>query len=61
MKNLSPFYYDQMVASAPSDFIEMVNMGMRLEEGVCEGRLKEGGSFDSSRRYENGFPQKEGT
>ncbi|KAI5398802.1 hypothetical protein KIW84_064255 [Lathyrus oleraceus] len=28
-----------MIASAPSDFIEMVNMGMRLEEGVREGRL----------------------
>ncbi|KAI5408487.1 hypothetical protein KIW84_054364 [Lathyrus oleraceus] len=24
---------------APSDFTEMVNMGMRLEEGVREGRL----------------------
>ncbi|KAI5404311.1 hypothetical protein KIW84_051458 [Lathyrus oleraceus] len=28
-----------MIASAPSDFTEMVNMGMRLEEGVREGRL----------------------
>lgn len=55
---LSPFYYDRMVASAPSDFREMVNMGMRLEEGVCEGRLKESGSFDSSRRYGNGMPKK---
>ncbi|KAI5394366.1 hypothetical protein KIW84_061158 [Lathyrus oleraceus] len=28
-----------MIASAPSDFTEMVNMGMRLEEEVREGRL----------------------
>lgn len=58
LKMLSVFYYDQMVASTPSDFIKMVNMGMRLEEGVCEGRLKESGSSDSSRRYVNGFPKK---
>ncbi|KAI5394819.1 hypothetical protein KIW84_061436 [Lathyrus oleraceus] len=39
-----------MIASAPSDFTDMVNMGMRLEEGVCEGRLsKDEGS--SSKRY----------
>ena len=39
-----------MIASAPSDFIEMVNMGMRLEEGVREGRLtREEGS--SAKRY----------
>ncbi|XP_050909093.1 uncharacterized protein LOC127122859 [Lathyrus oleraceus] len=41
LKMLSPFYYDRMVASAPSNFIEMVNMGLRLEKGVREGRLKE--------------------
>lgn len=58
LKMLSLFYYDRMVASTPSDFTEMVNMGMRLEEGVCEGRLKEGGSSDSSRRYGNGFAKK---
>ncbi|KAI5414903.1 hypothetical protein KIW84_040386 [Lathyrus oleraceus] len=39
-----------MIASAPSDFTEMVNMGMRLEEGVREGRLtREEGS--SAKRY----------
>ncbi|KAI5442999.1 hypothetical protein KIW84_011877 [Lathyrus oleraceus] len=39
-----------MIASAPSDFTEMVNMGMRLEEGVREGQLtKDEGS--SSKRY----------
>ena len=43
LKTLSPLYYDRMVAIAPNDFIEMVNMGLRLEEGVREGRLKEGG------------------
>ncbi|KAI5432208.1 hypothetical protein KIW84_036091 [Lathyrus oleraceus] len=50
LKTLSSFYYERMIASAPSDFTEMVNMGMRLEEGVREGRLsKDEGS--SSRRY----------
>ena len=34
IKTLSSFYYKRMIASAPCDFIEMVNMGMRLEEGV---------------------------
>ncbi|XP_050890962.1 uncharacterized protein LOC127096434 [Lathyrus oleraceus] len=56
LKTLSLFYYDRMVASAPSDFIEMVNMGMRLEEGVREGRLmKESGLSGSSKRHGNGF------
>ncbi|KAI5389342.1 hypothetical protein KIW84_074839 [Lathyrus oleraceus] len=46
-----------MVASAPSDFTEMVNMGMRLEEGVREGRLtKDEGSF---KRYV-AFKKKDG-
>ncbi|KAI5433860.1 hypothetical protein KIW84_020918 [Lathyrus oleraceus] len=39
LKTLSSFYYERMIASAPSDFTEMVNMGMRLEKGVREGRL----------------------
>lgn len=58
MKTLSLFYYDRMVASAPSDFTEMVNMGIRLEEGVRKERPKESGSSDSSRRYGNGGPKK---
>ncbi|XP_050908922.1 uncharacterized protein LOC127122665 [Lathyrus oleraceus] len=39
LKTLSSFYYECMIASAPNDFIETVNMGMRLEEGVREGRF----------------------
>ncbi|XP_050915933.1 uncharacterized protein LOC127131033 [Lathyrus oleraceus] len=58
LKTLGPFYYDRMVAGAPNDFTEMVNMGMRLEEGVCEGRLKESGSSETSIRYGNGLPKK---
>lgn len=58
MKMLSLFYYDRMVASGPSDFTEMVNMGLRLEEGVHEGRLKEGGSTDGSIKYGSGLPKK---
>ncbi|XP_050897028.1 uncharacterized protein LOC127103830 [Lathyrus oleraceus] len=37
LKTLSTFYYERMIVSAPSDFTDMVNMGMHLEEGVCEG------------------------
>lgn len=58
LKTLSPFYYDQIVASAPSDFTEMMNMGLRLEEGVREGQLKEGSSSDGSRKYGIGLPKK---
>src|SRR4030065_1196314 len=37
LKTLSSFYYERMVASAPSDFTEMVHMGMRLEKAVRTG------------------------
>jgi len=39
LNTLSQFYYEKMTASAPSDFAEMVNMGIRQEDGVREGRL----------------------
>jgi hypothetical protein len=39
LKTLSSFYYEWVIASSPSNFTEMVNMGVRLEEGVREGRL----------------------
>ncbi|KAI5436221.1 hypothetical protein KIW84_022622 [Lathyrus oleraceus] len=59
LKTLSSFYYERMIASAPSDFTEMVNMGMRLEEGVYEGRLtKDEGS--SSKRYGEFAKKKDG-
>ncbi|KAK2401074.1 hypothetical protein QL285_050701 [Trifolium repens] len=60
LKTLESFYYERMIASAPSDFTEMVNMGMRLEEGVREGRLvKESGSSNiHTRNFEGGFPKK---
>ena len=50
-----------MITSAPNDFTEMVNMGMRLEEGVREGHLskdeasiskKYGGSFSKNKEGE---------
>ncbi|KAI5386035.1 hypothetical protein KIW84_072563 [Lathyrus oleraceus] len=48
-----------MIASASSDFTEMVNMGMRLEEGVREGRLtRDEGS--SAKRYGDFAKKKEG-
>jgi len=43
-----------MIASAPSDFSEVVNMGMRLEEGVQEGRLvKDSVPAGSSKKKEH--------
>ncbi|XP_058741317.1 uncharacterized protein LOC131613686 [Vicia villosa] len=39
LKTLSTFYYEKMVASAPDDFTEMVNMGLWLEEGIRECHL----------------------
>ena len=51
IKTLSHFYYERMVGSAPRDFSEMVNIGMRLEEGVREGRLvKESVPTNSSKK-----------
>ncbi|XP_058726476.1 uncharacterized protein LOC131597828 [Vicia villosa] len=59
LKTLSSFYYEKMVASAPTDFTEMVNMGMRLEEGVREGRLiMESGSSIGTKKYGNNFQKK---
>ncbi|KAK2410935.1 hypothetical protein QL285_046268 [Trifolium repens] len=52
LNTLSPFYYKKMVASAPNNFTEMVVMGMRLEEGVREGRLMKGDA------PANGYPRK---
>jgi len=42
LKTLSQFYYEMIVGSALKDFSEMVSIGMRLEEGVQEGRLIKG-------------------
>ncbi|KAI5434524.1 hypothetical protein KIW84_021381 [Lathyrus oleraceus] len=59
LKTLSSFYYEWMIASAPSDFTEMVNTGMRLEEGVREGRLtREEGS--SAKCYGSFAKKKDG-
>jgi hypothetical protein len=61
LKTLDSFYYERMIASAPSDFTEMVNMGMRLEEGVREGRLaRESDSSSGARKFCGSFPKKKG-
>ena len=46
-----------MIASVPSDFTEMVNMGMRLEEGAREGQLSKE-EVSSSKKYSSGFSRK---
>jgi len=66
LKTLDQFYYENMVASAPSNFAEMMTVGMRLEEGVREGRLvRESNPTDSSEEKDqemsmvNGGPQQQ--
>lgn len=67
LKTLNPFYYKNMVATAPNNFNEMVIMGMRLEEGVREGRLtiesgssgnSAGSSSTGNKKFGNGYPKK---
>ncbi|KAI5383099.1 hypothetical protein KIW84_070485 [Lathyrus oleraceus] len=58
LKTLSSFYYERMIASAPSDFTEMVNMGMLLE-GVREGRLTRE-EDSSAKRYGKFGKKKDG-
>jgi len=58
-KTLSQFYYKRMVGSMPRDFIEMVSMGIQLEEGVREGRLAKGNEPTSStKKFGNHPPRK---
>ena len=47
-----------MVASAPSDFTEMVNMGVSLEEAVREGRLVRNTEPSSNKRYGGALQKK---
>ncbi|KAK2374332.1 hypothetical protein QL285_075304 [Trifolium repens] len=59
LNTLSPFYYKKMVASSPNNFTEMVGMGMRLEEGVWEGRLvNENAPANSAKKFGNNFLKK---
>lgn len=59
LKTLSSFYYNRMIASAPNDFTKMVNMGMRLEEAVREGRLtKEADASSHVKKFANNFSKK---
>jgi len=53
------FYYERMIASAPGNFAKLVGMGMRLEEGVREGRLgKESTPASSAKKLGNNYPKK---
>ena len=47
-----------MVASSPSDFTEMVGMGVRLEEAVREGRLTKGEGSRGVKKPAYGFTKK---
>ena len=58
LKTLGSFYYEKMVASAPSDFTEMVGMGIRLEEAIREGRITKGESSRNTKKPSYGFTKK---
>ena len=58
LKTLGAFYYERMVASVPSDFTEMVGMGIRLEEAVREGRLTKSESSGGVKKPSYGFTKK---
>ena len=58
LKTLGDFYYEIMVASGPSDFTEMVGMGVRLEEAVREGRLAKGEGYGGVKKPAYGFTKK---
>ena len=50
-----------MVATTPSDFTEMVGMGVRLEEALREGRLTKSENYSSTKKPSYGFAKnKEG-
>ena len=55
LKTLGAFYYEIMVANAPSDFTEMVGVGVRLEEAVREGRLTRSENSGSTKKPSYGF------
>ena len=58
LKTLGAFYYERMVASAPSDFTEMVGMGIRLEEAVREGCLTNSEGSRGAKKPCYGFTKK---
>ena len=59
LKTLGSFYYERMIASAPSDFTEMVSMGMWLEEAIREGCLvKEGSPSSGVKKFGSVFPKR---
>ena len=58
LKTLCVFYYERMVASVPSDFTEMVGMGIHLEEAVREGCLTKSESFGGTKKPSYGFSKK---
>ncbi|GAU49842.1 hypothetical protein TSUD_408110 [Trifolium subterraneum] len=56
---LSPFFYEKMVGVVSRSFIEMVEMGMCLEEGARQGRLtREKAPTNTVKRYGNNFSEK---
>ncbi|XP_050894214.1 uncharacterized protein LOC127100949 isoform X1 [Lathyrus oleraceus] len=57
LKTLSSFYYEHMISSDANDFTKMVNMRMRLEEGVREGRLSKD-EASSSKKYVGSFSKR---
>ncbi|GAU10369.1 hypothetical protein TSUD_420520, partial [Trifolium subterraneum] len=51
--------YERMIASPTNDFTELVNIGVRLEEGVRQGRLvKESVPTNTVKKFGNNFQRK---
>ena len=58
LKSLGSFYYERMVASIPSNFIEMVSMGVFLEESVREECLSKDEGSSGTKKSPYGFSRK---
>ena len=58
LKTLGDLYYERMVESVPSDFTEMVGMGILLEEAVREGRLTKSEGSRGAKKPSYGFSKK---
>ena len=58
LKTLGAFYYERMMASTPSDFTEMVRMGVHLEEAIREGRLTKSEGSSNVKKPSYGFVKK---
>ncbi|XP_050897219.1 uncharacterized protein LOC127104043 [Lathyrus oleraceus] len=61
LRTLDSFYYNKLISSMPRDFTEMVGVGVKLEEGVKEGRIARDNSASANRTNKfGGWRKKKG-